>query len=270
MKNRMMNRIEKKFLELKKEKKKALVVFVTAGDPSLLVTEKLVLEFEKRGADIIELGVPFSDPIADGPTIQASSDRSLGRGTKLRDIIKLVGRLRPSTQIPVALMTYYNPVLRYGLKRFVSDCGKSGVDGVIIPDLPADEAGELISISKPANFATIFFLSPTSSEDRFKMVSSRSKGFIYYVSLTGITGARESLPNEVAKRVRLIKTFTRKPICVGFGVSSPEQVRDICKVADGVIVGSAVVKMIEKLQAGRRLIEETGEFIKILAEAAHQ
>jgi len=265
-----MNRVDKKFTELKKRGKKALVVFITAGDFGLSTTKRLVLELTKSGADIIELGIPFSDPIADGPTIQASSERALKRGTKLRDIIKLVHSLRASTGIPIVLMTYYNPVLRYGLKNFVYDCGKNGVDGVIVPDLPPEEADELTAASKGKKFSTIFLLSPTSTKERIKLVSNKSKGFIYYVSLTGITGARAKLPAELISRVRIIKKYTKKPICVGFGVSTPEQVRQISKVADGVIVGSAMVKLIEKHAGRKDLLDAVGRYVKKLGEATHQ
>ena len=265
-----MNRIDRKFRELKKRKQKALIAFLTAGDFGLSTTKKLVLEFDRRGADIIELGVPFSDPVADGPVIQASSERALKRGTKLKDIIKLVKRLRSSTEIPVVLMGYYNPVLKYGLKKFVSDCAGSGVDGVIIPDLPPDEAEDLIAEAKKRDFATIFLLSPTSTPDRIKIVSKKSKGFIYYVSLTGITGARANLPKELSSRVRLIKRYSNKPVCVGFGVSRPEQVREIARMAEGVIVGSAIVKEIEKDAKRKDFIRRVGDYVQKLTEASHQ
>ncbi len=265
-----MNRIDKKFKELKKKKQKALIAFLTAGDFGLSTTKKLVLEFDRRGVDIIELGVPFSDPVADGPTIQASSERALKRGTKLKDIIKLVKDLRRSTCIPVILMGYYNPVLKYGLKKFVSDCAGNGVDGVIIPDLPPDEAEDLVAEAKKRDFATIFLLSPTSTPDRIRLVSKKSKGFIYYVSLTGITGARANLPKELASRVRLIKRYSDKPVCVGFGVSRPGQVREIAKMAEGVIVGSAIVKEIEKNSKRKDFIKLVGDYVQKLAEASHQ
>lgn len=272
-----MNRIDKKFRELKKKKRKALVAFITAGDFGLSATKKLVLEFDRRGVDIIELGVPFSDPVADGPVIQASSERALKRGTKLKDIIKMVEDLRRSTGIPVVLMGYYNPVLKYGLKRFVSDCVRGGVDGVIIPDLPPDEADELVAAAKGKDFATIFLLSPTSAPERIRLVSKKSKGFIYYVSLTGITGARAKLPKELSSRVRLIKRYSDKPVCVGFGVSRPEQVREIARAADGVIVGSAIVKEIEKDAKRKDFIKRVGDYVHKLTsaltagkEASHQ
>lgn len=265
-----MNRIDKKFVELKKRGKKALIVFITAGDFGLSTTKKLVLKLAESGADMIELGVPFSDPMADGPTIQASSERALKRGTRLKDIIKLVCDLRASTGIPIALMTYYNPVLRYGLRKFVSDCIKSGVDGVIVPDLPPDEADELMAASRGKKFSTIFFLSPTSTRQRIKFVSGKSRSFIYYVSLTGITGARAKLPKELTSQVRVIKNYTKKPVCVGFGVSRPEQVKEICKVADGVIVGSAMVKLIEKHAGKKDLLDAVGKYVRKLEEASHR
>lgn len=265
-----MNRIEKKFAELKREKKKAFIAFITAGDFGLSATKRLAVEFDKCGVDIIELGVPFSDPVSDGPTIQASSERSLKRGTNLSQIIELVGSLRPSIGAPVVLMTYYNPVLRYGLEKFVFDCERNGVDGVIVPDLPPDEAGELIASSRGKNFCAIFLLSPTSTRERIKLVAKKSRGFIYFVSLTGITGARRRLPEELLSQVRLVKRYTKKPVCVGFGVSRPEQIRQICKVADGVIVGSAIVKTIERYADKRNLIEFVGRYVKSLVEVTHR
>ncbi len=262
-----MTRIDKKFIELKKRGKKALIIFITAGDFGLSTTKRLVIKLAKSGADIIELGVPFSDPIADGPTIQASSERSLKRGTKLRDIIKLARGLRVSTDIPMVLMSYYNPVLRYGLKKFVSDCERSGIDGAIVPDLPPEEADELTAASKGKKFSNIFLLSPTSTEERIKLVTNRSNGFIYYVSLTGITGARAKLPAELISRVRTIKKYTNKPVCVGFGVSTPGQVRQIGRAADGVIVGSAMVKLIEKHAGKKDLLDVVGRYVKKLSRA---
>lgn len=264
-----MNRIDKKFAELKKPGRKALVTFITAGDYGLQNTKKLVLEFEARGADIIELGIPFSDPVADGPTIQVSSERALKRGTKLKDVISAVGELRNKTEIPIVLMGYYNPILKYGVNKFISDCSRNGVDGAIIPDLPPEEAGELISASRKKDFATIFLLSPTSTPDRIKLISKNSRGFIYYVSLTGITGARSSLPVELSSRVRLIKRRSKLPVCVGFGVSSPGQVRQICRAADGAIVGSAIVREMERNSAKKRFIGNVGDYVQKLAEASH-
>lgn len=264
-----MNRIEKKFKDLKKRKKKAFIAYITAGDFGLPVTKRLILLLDKCGVDIIELGVPFSDPIADGTTIQAASERALKRGTTLSGIIKLVGGLRISTNIPIVLMSYFNPIFKYGLRKFVSDCERNGIDGVIVPDLPPDEADELIAASRGKNFSVIFLLSPTSTKERIKLVAKKSKGFIYYVSLTGITGARKRLPKELISQLRLVKRYTDKPIGVGFGVSLPIQIRQICKVADGVIVGSAIVKIIERYTGKKNMIEAVGSYVKGLIKAAH-
>lgn len=264
-----MNRIERRFKDLKLQRRKAFIAFITAGDFGLPTTKRLILLLDKCGADIIELGVPFSDPIADGTTIQAASERALKRGTTLFSIIKLVGSLRPSTNVPIALMSYYNPIYKYGLKKFISDCKKNGIDGVIVPDLPPDEADELNAASRGKEFSTIFLLSPTSTKERIKLVVKKSRGFIYYVSLTGITGARERLPKELLSQVRLVKNYTEKPVCVGFGVSRPSQVRQICKVADGVIVGSAIVKIIERYSGKVNSVEAIGRYVKGLVEAAH-
>lgn len=256
-----MNRIDRKFLDLKRLGKKAFIAFITVGDPNLATTAKLILELEKRGVDIIELGVPFSDPLADGPTIQASSQRALKNKITLKKVLKLAKDLRKRSNIPLALMTYYNPIFRYGQDKFVRDAVQSGLDGVIIPDLPPEEAKVLTGLAKKHKFDIIFFLSPTSSLNRIKLVARVSKGFIYYVSLTGTTGAREKLPKDLLENLKTIKRFTAKPVCVGFGISRPEQVAILAKVADGVIVGSAIVEVIEKNINRSNLVEKVGNFI---------
>lgn len=265
-----MNRIDKKFKELKKNRKKAFIAYVTAGDPDLSMTKKIVLALEDAGVDIIELGIPFSDPMADGPTIQAASHRALSKGVTLKKIFRSVGDLRKSTSIPIAFMTYYNPVLKHGIKKFVRDCVLNGVDGVIIPDLPPEEAKDLIHFAKIKDVSTIFLAAPTSTRKRIKMIIENSTGFIYYVSLTGVTGARRELPPEVRSNVRVIKSMTNKPVAVGFGISSPVQARDIAKISDGVIVGSAIVKIIAGNQKNHKaLISKLSSFSKRLAGAIH-
>lgn len=261
-----MNRIDKKFIELKKKKKKAFVVYITAGDPNLSMTGKLAIALEKSGADIIELGIPFSDPLADGPTIQAASQRALKSGANLKKIFKTVSAMRNKIGIPLVFMTYYNPVLQYGPSGFFKDCGRYGVDGVIIPDLPAEEGGEIIKLGRRNRVATIFLVAPTSTRKRIANISKKSTGFIYYVSLTGVTGARSKLPAELKSKVRLIKSITDKPVTVGFGVSSAAQAKEIAGVADGVIVGSAIVKIIGKKS---NIISNVSKFAKILASAIH-
>ncbi len=241
-----MNRIEKKFKELKQDKAKAFIAFITAGYPSLDITRKLVLEFSRIGVDIIELGVPFSDPMADGPVIQEASQAALKKKTNLNDILRLVKVCRRSTDTPICLMTYYNPVFCFGEDKFARSAKESGVDGVIIPDLPPEEAKTFIRAAAKSNLNTIFFLAPTSTKERVKLVSKASKGFIYYVSLTGVTGMRQKLPKDITDNIKMIKRYTSKPVCAGFGVSSPSQVKEIYKVGDGVIVGSAIIKKIKE------------------------
>ena len=260
----MQNRIDKKFKELKKQGKKAFIPFIMAGDPSLAITKKLVFELDKQGADIIELGVPFSDPIADGPTIQKASERGLKSKTTLTSVFNLVRNARYEIQTPIVFLIYYNLVFHYGLERFVNSAVSSGIDGVVIPDLPPEESGGLCKIAKKNKFSIIHLLAPTSSIDRIKKVSSASSGFIYYVSLTGTTGARKKLPKELGASLKNIKNITKVPVCVGFGVSTKKQVREVQKVADGAIVGSAIVKIIEKNIGKKDLVKKVGSFVRNL------
>ena len=238
----MMNRIQKKFESLKKKKKKALIVFITAGDPSLKKTEDLVYAFEKNGVDLIELGVPFSDPIADGPVIQASSLRALQRGTSLTKILKLTARIRKKSQTPLLLMSYFNPIFHYGIPRFAKDASRAGVDGVIIPDLPPEEGMEISPALRRYQIDLVYLLAPTSDHERQKKVIRASRGFVYYVSLTGVTGARKSIASDARRNLKAIRRQARLPVCVGFGVSTPAQAKTMSGMADGVIIGSAVVR----------------------------
>ena len=264
-----MNRIEKKFSELKKEGQAALIAYIASGDPCLSITGKLVEEFESRGVDIIELGVPFSDPIADGPTIQRASGRALKKGIDLPKIFGLVNSLRGKRKVtvPIVLMTYYNPVYKYGVQKFARDASRAGVDGVIVPDLPPEEARDLIVVSRALNFHTIFLLAPTSTTKREALVAKTSTGFIYYVSLTGVTGVHIGALDEVAARVKEIKSMSGKPVCVGFGISTPREVSNIARIADGVIVGSAIIKVIEKNIKNPHLVRNVGRFVGTLIDA---
>ena len=217
-----------------------------SGDPSLKKTKETVLLFEECGADIVELGVPFSDPLADGPTIQRAAERALQNATTLRTVLALVSDLRRVTQIPLVLMTYYNPVFRYGTEDFIINARNAGIDGVIIPDLPPDEAGDFIRSSKNHSLDTIFLIAPTSTEKRIKRVTKASRGFIYYVAITGITGADLLLDGSMEILIAHIRKYTENPIAVGFGVSSPEDAAHVAKLADAVIVGSAIVKRLHE------------------------
>lgn len=262
-----MNRIDQKFKQLRSRKKKAFITFITAGDPNLTTTEALVLAFAQTGVDIVELGVPFSDPMADGPTIQAASERALKNGTSLAKILKSVENIRQKSEIPIGLMTYYNPVFHYGEAKFVKDAKQAGVDGLIIPDLPPEEGHSLIKAARKAGLSTVFFLSPTTPKARIKPIAQASTGFIYYVSLTGVTGARTGLSQSIFSNVRTAKRLTNKPICVGFGVSTAAQARDIARVADGVIVGSAIVKEIEANAGKKNLVSNVTRFVSTLVKA---
>ncbi|MDD5428007.1 MAG: tryptophan synthase subunit alpha [Candidatus Omnitrophica bacterium] len=262
-----MNRVDKKFKKLKKEGKKAFIAYITAGDPALAMTERAVLALEGAGVDIIELGIPFSDPVADGPTIQAASQRALKKGASLKKIFAMVRALRRKTEMPLVFMTYFNPVFKFGLVKFFKTCREAGVDGVIIPDLSIEEAGETIALGRKNVVATIFLAAPTSPRKRIKEIAAKSRGFIYYVSLTGVTGARTKLPPEVAANVKAIKSITDKPVAVGFGISDAAQARTIAKCADGVIVGSAIVKM---MGAGTKgALGKTVKLAESLARAIH-
>jgi len=263
------NRIEKTFRKLRAQNKKAFIPYIMAGDPSLDDTKRVVLMFEGCGADIVELGVPFTDPLADGPTIQRAAERALKNGVTLRKVLTLVKDLRLKTQIPIVLMTYYNPVFKYGEESFVRDAKDAGVDGVIVPDLPPDEAGEFIRVSKKTGIATIFLLAPTSTDDRIKKVARTSSGFIYYVSMTGITGARLLLDASIERSINNIRKITDKPVAVGFGVSTPDEARAISGISDGVIVGSAIVRKVSEIRWGEQEKSEEGlrDFLLKLREA---
>ncbi len=241
-----MTRIGETFKKLKRKGEKAFIPYIMAGYPSLEITKNIVLLFEECGADVVELGVPFTDPLADGPIIQRASENALQKGITLKKVIGFIRDLRKSTQIPLILMTYYNPVFKYGEEMFVKNAKDAGVDGVIVPDLPPDEAGNLIRSSKKVSLDTIFLLAPTSTIDRVRKVAKASKGFIYYVPMTGITGSKLLLDGSLELLIAEIRKFTDKPVAVGFGVSTPEEASSVAKVSDGVIVGSAIVKRLHE------------------------
>ena len=215
---------------------------MTAGDPSLSKSEALIPALEKEGVDLIELGVPFSDPLADGPVIQASSQRALQRGVTLEKILAMAKRARKKTQLPLVFMSYLNPIAHYGLGRFAKAAKAAGVDGVIIPDLPPDEGREIAPVLAKQGLNLIYLVAPTSTLRRQRMVCKASRGFIYFVSVTGVTGVRRALAPQMLAQVRALKRSAGRPVCVGFGVSTPDQARTVARYADGVIIGSALVK----------------------------
>ena len=260
-----MSRIEQAFKRTRRERRSALIPFITAGDPDLQTTEALVLRMAESGADMIEMGIPFSDPLADGRTLQAASQRALQNGVNLSDIFRMTERLK-GIATPLVIMSYFNPVLRYGVRPFVEDCKKSGIDGVIIPDLPFEEAEPWVNAARESDLDTIFLATPTSPPNRIRTISRLSRGFIYYVSVKGLTGARAKLPEDLELAVRRIKEQTQKPVAVGFGISTPEQVREVSRFADGVIVGSAIVKIIEENLNRPDSIPKVVDFVSSLAK----
>lgn len=241
-----MSAISEVFTRCRRERRAAFIPFLTAGDPDLATTGELLHALVRGGADLIELGVPFSDPIADGPVIQRASTRALESGTSLSGVLHLVATERDRLGVPVVLFTYYNPIHARGAERFAEQAAASGVDGVLCVDLPPDEGGELVPVLRRKGLDAIFLLAPTSTRDRVKLVNESSSGFVYYVSRTGVTGERTELPKELLKEAKRLRRRLSLPLAVGFGISTPRQVEAVARVADGVVVGSALVHLIEE------------------------
>ncbi|HET6466142.1 MAG TPA: tryptophan synthase subunit alpha [Nitrospiria bacterium] len=262
-----MSGIDKIFAELRSKKEKALIPYIMAGDPRLERTKEMVLAMEKAGADMIELGVPFSDPIADGPVIQRAGQRSLKCKTSLKDILSLVADLRKKTNIPLILMTYYNPVLKLGVENLFKAAERAGVDGLIIPDLPPEEGRAVLEESRRCGLNWILLSAPTTPVNRLKFLAKQTQGFLYYVSLTGITGSSLKDLSEVRTRLSMIRRMTDKPVAIGFGISTPEQAKALGEMADGVIVGSAIVRLIEQHLEDPELPFVVSAFVKRLKQA---
>jgi len=261
-----MGRISDRFAALRERGEKALIPFVTAGDPDLETTAALVPALVEAGADLIELGVPFSDPLAEGPTIQRSSERALRSGTSLRRIFGLVQSLRAQVDIPIILMGYANTPLIMGIENFVSEAAAVGVDGTIIVDIPPEEEPGLYDALEGAGIDGILLAAPTTTPDRLEMLAQRTRGFLYYVSLTGVTGARTSLASGIEERVKQAKSYADIPVCVGFGVSTPAHAAAVGAFADGVVVGSALVNRIEEADSREAVIESAAAFIAELKQ----
>ena len=259
-----MSRIDGVFERLRARGERALVAYLMAGDPSLAETERLVIEAERNGADVMELGVPFSDPLADGPVIQRAGLRALAAGASLARVLEMVSSLRTRVALPLVLMTYYNPVLAFGLKGFARTAVDAGVDGVIVPDLPAEESEPLRAEATPTGLDVIHMVAPTSTPARVRAIARVSTGFIYVVSLTGVTGERRELPKDLDAQMRTLRLVTTKPVCVGFGVSTPEQAASVGRIADGVAVGSAIVRTIEQHAGAPDLVPALGRLIAAL------
>ena len=255
------NRIDARFARLRADGGTALVPFLTAGDPDLETTERLVIEMANAGADVIEIGVPFSDPTAEGPTIQRSSGRALASGTSLRAILMMVEKLRAKIDAPLVLMGYANPVHAMGADAFAQACAEVGVDGIIFPDLTPEDGKAYLDPCRERDVHPILLAAPTTRPDRLKMLVEETRGFLYYVSLQGVTGARTELAQGIEEKVRAAQALGDKPVCVGFGVSNAEQAKSIAAYADGVVIGSAIVDLIETANGPGHAVDSVGRFI---------
>ena len=256
-----MSRLEGAFARLRARGERALVPYFTAGDPSLADTRRLVIEAARRGADVIELGVPFSDPLADGPVIQRAGARALAAGTTVARVLETVSALRAEIDVPLVLLTYYNPVLAFGLKAFARTAADAGVDGAIVADMPPEESEPLATEAAAAGLDLVYMLAPTSTPPRVRLIAKKSRGFIYVVSLTGVTGERQELPADLATQIDTLRDVTTMPVCVGFGISTPAQVAAVGRIADGAAVGSAIVRLVETRTGSSTLVEDVGKFI---------
>ncbi len=260
----MRNHLTVKIHDAKKKKQKLFCVFLTLGYPSIAATERLILSSEKVGVDIIELGFPFSDPLADGPTIQYSSEQAIKKNVAIKDAFALVRRIRAKgSKIPIVFFGYFNPVCSYGGKEFAKDARSAGMDGLIVPDLPPEEEPEFQKECRKQKLHFVQLVAPTTEDKRAKMLVGKSQGFIYYVSLRGVTGARKALPADLKAHLAKLKRMTTKPVLAGFGISTPDQARAISRMSDGVIVGSAVI---EHLKRG---VPAAERFIETMAHAVH-
>jgi tryptophan synthase alpha chain len=262
----MSRAIGQKFVELKGDGRKAFIPFITAGDPDLETTVRLVPELERAGSHIVELGIPFSDPVADGPVIQRSSERALKNGYRLADYLAAVETIRRVSAVPIVLFSYFNPILQYGLERLARDARLAGVDGVLATDMIPEESAEYCACLERHELDPIFLVAPTSDSLRVAMIARCSRGFIYLVSRTGITGQQEDLSDSIAPTLTRVREHSLLPVAVGFGVSRPEHVREVWKIADGAVVGSAIVAQIEKNGNAPDLPSRIGAFCRWLTE----
>jgi tryptophan synthase alpha chain len=264
-----MSRIDQCFAELRRTSRKALMPFVTAGDPDLAFTADVIRELDRRGSTLCEVGIPYSDPIADGPVIQASYTRALAHKIKLQAIFEMLRGVSGQVKMPLVTMVSYAIVYRYGLAKYVADAQKAGIAGAIVPDLLVEESAELAGICKAADFSLIQLVTPTTPRERAVRIARSSTGFLYYVSVTGITGERTQLPLTLSENVRWLRTQTDLPICIGFGISQPEHVKLLAPVADGLIVGSAIVRRVAEAATKPReaVLKDVGEYAAGLLSA---
>jgi tryptophan synthase alpha chain len=263
-----MSRIEKKFISLRAKGEKALICYITAGDPSLEKTREIIMGLDAAGVDCLEIGVPFSDPTADGPIIQAASQRALKNGANLAHILTMIESIRTVSEIPIVLFGYYNPILSYGTERFAARTHEAGVDSILVVDLPPEEAAELRHYTDPKGIDFISLIAPTTSTERVRTIASHATGFLYYISITGVTGTAKPRVEEVKKDVARIRKVTELPLVVGFGISTSQQAGEIAPYADGIVIGSAVVQMIEEHSHKSDLVAAVTQYARAIKEAS--
>ncbi|MFA5272468.1 MAG: tryptophan synthase subunit alpha [Candidatus Omnitrophota bacterium] len=256
--------LKEKFNQLKKQGKKAFIAYIPFGFPTVKATKDIILTLQKAGVDILELGIPFSDPIADGPVIQEATSIALARGANTTKLFSLLSELKKDIKIPIVFMTYYNPVFRFGVERFFNNMARSGVSGILTVDLSIDESKEYLKNARKFDIGTIFFITPVTPKSRAKAIIRASSGFVYYISVTGITGMREISYFSLAKHLKELKKMTTLPVCVGFGIHSKKQVDEVCKISDGAIVGSAIVKFIKENHSKQNFLSRLEKYVKLL------
>jgi tryptophan synthase alpha chain len=257
-----LSRISAAFAQLKRERKKGFIPFITAGDPDLATTGELLVELSLAGATLIELGVPFSDPMADGPVVQRASERALRHGFGLKEVLDTAAKARERMDAPIVLFSYFNPLLQFGIERLAAEAERAGVDGVLATDLAPEESGEFSAALNAHNLDLIFLVAPTSTDARLQMIAARASGFIYAVSRAGVTGARNNISAEAEKLVSRVRKFSDLPVAVGFGISNSDQVAQTCRYADAAVVGSAIVAEIERTTSAPGLVAHIGEFTR--------
>jgi tryptophan synthase alpha chain len=262
-----MNRIVERFARLKRERQKGFIVYLGAGDPNLEATRQLALAFDKLGVDVLELGVPFSDPLADGPVNQLAAQRGLESGTTPPKLLETVAAIRRESQIPIVLYIYYNLIHRRGLEQFIQDAAKAGVDGLLVLDLPPEESDGYEALMRHAGLCNIYLVAPTTPDERIELIVKRGAGFIYYVSREGVTGMQTKVADTIAQMTAKIRTHTSLPIAVGFGISTPEQAKTVAASAEAVVVGSAIVDQVARYGRGADLIKRVSEFVESLVQA---
>ncbi|MSU62443.1 MAG: tryptophan synthase subunit alpha [Pedosphaera sp.] len=262
-----MNRIEDRFARLRREGQKGFIVYIGAGDPNLEVTRQLALAFDLAGVDVLELGVPFSDPLADGLVNQLAAQRGLESGTTPPKVLETVAAIRRDSQVPVVLYVYFNILHKRGLKQFIDDCAKAGVDGLLVLDLPPEESDNYEELMREAGLCNIYLVAPTTPEDRIELIVKRAKGFIYYVSREGVTGMQSKVSETIGQKTAMIRAHTNLPIAVGFGISNPEQARLVAHHAEAIVVGSAIVNQIAEHGKSAEMVKRVGEFVRALSHA---